>query len=158
MESKVRKLCITVKGLNKRRLKVPRKDEANAHTKLFACIGGKKHANKVHYGRCGNRECCWFYFVLQPHHLSLSLIDREEYVKSCVNSIVRRPDKVKSVAWWSNHCFGERWWGCTIALRARLSRFSPPIPPLHSSLPPYSPLLFNATALSLQLGQIAKVM
>ena len=29
-------------------------DEDNAYAKLFARLGGKKHANKVYYGKCGN--------------------------------------------------------------------------------------------------------
>ena len=31
-------------------------DEDNAYAKLFARLGGKKHANKVYYGKCGNGE------------------------------------------------------------------------------------------------------
>ena len=39
------------------RLKVPKEDEDNAYTKLFACVlGGKKHANNLYYGKCGNGE------------------------------------------------------------------------------------------------------
>ena len=36
------------------RLEVPREDEDSAYAKLFVCIGGKKHANKVYYGGCEN--------------------------------------------------------------------------------------------------------
>ena len=36
------------------RLKVPKEDDDNAYTKLFACVlEGKKHANNVYYGKCG---------------------------------------------------------------------------------------------------------
>ena len=38
-------------------LKFRREGKDNARTKLFACVGGKKHANKVYYGKCGNGEC-----------------------------------------------------------------------------------------------------
>ena len=39
------------------KLNFRREDKDNAHAKLFACVGGKKHANKVHCGKSGNGEC-----------------------------------------------------------------------------------------------------
>ena len=37
-------------------LKIPREDEDNVYAKLFCGLGGKKHTNKVYYGKCGNGE------------------------------------------------------------------------------------------------------
>ena len=80
-------------------LKVPREDEDNAYVKLLARLGGKQHANKVHYGGCGSGEW-WMTIGLDLNILMWMTGIRHKYCNDEWQEICRTFAATSTLATW----------------------------------------------------------